>query len=79
MDALSKAELLRQLEASHVAYQQMEQRAEALSAQLTAVKPRRFDAADVQSVNAAAHDGYVAACAAAREMARRTGRSVKVG
>jgi hypothetical protein len=69
---LTKAQLAAQLEASHVAYQRLE--AECIALRAASVQSR------AQSARSDAVAGtYRAALNAAREMAMRTGRSVRVG
>ncbi len=66
---LTKAQLVAELERSHVAYQKLEAECASLRA---AVKP-------VPAPVQRAHSAYTAALNAAREMAMKTGRVVRVG
>lgn len=73
--ALTKAQLAAQLEAAHVAYQQLEQRYTAAVAAGSVVRPRTV----VRPVAQAPRTTYAATCAKARELAMRTGKCVLVG
>ncbi len=105
--ARSRTPLSAQLEAAHVAYQELEQRSAALVADLEARLERarvaylaqRNEIRSLQAIAAtaprrgprpayvatpspertAAHEAYVIAQSAARELAMRTGKSVLVG
>lgn len=91
MAKLTIAQLTAQLEAAHVAYQALDQRAAALAADNAALKqalteakasaksPRRaVPQRPVDPARDAAHTAYVARAAAARAEAMRTGKSVLV-
>lgn len=84
--ALTKAQLAAQLEAAHVSYQLLEAKYAQVCAQHSVLESAVTEHAaakrNVRQLSDAAviaHDNYARALLAAREMALRTGRSVRVG
>lgn len=82
------AQLSADLEAAHVAYQKLEERFASvcdernalLEAAKTLAKPaQRFFVAPKSDAEVARHDAYVAACLAAKTLAMKSGRAVRVG
>lgn len=83
MAQLTRAQLVVALEQSHVAYQRLEAECAALRANVIARRPVRHPESTryVYSPTVqqqATHNAYVAALLAAKEMAQRTGRVVRL-